>query len=91
VGARTWPVDWEQRRAGENCPKCAEGRPDEDEDEHGIRFFAGEVLDTYLHRSTPQPGYTVVVWRGPHAADPSEMGAEDATATGSRSCWSYAL
>ena len=76
MGARTWPDDWERRVAGEDCPKCAEGRPDEDE--YGIRFFAGEASDAYLQSSTPLPGYTVVVWRGVHAADPSEMSADDA-------------
>jgi diadenosine tetraphosphate (Ap4A) HIT family hydrolase len=75
---RTWPDDWERRRAGENCPMCSEGRPAENG--YGIRFFAGKVSDAYLQRSTPQPGYTVAVWRGSHVADPSEMGPEYAAA-----------
>ena len=29
--ARTWADDWDERRAGQGCPKCAEGRPDEDQ------------------------------------------------------------
>jgi len=36
---RTWPQDWDAQRAGQGCPKCAEGRPAEDQ--RGIRFFAG--------------------------------------------------
>ena len=63
---------------GENCPMCAQGRPDEDQ--YGIRFFAGAVSDAYLQRSRAQPGYTVVVWRGQHFADPSEMKRGDAAA-----------
>jgi diadenosine tetraphosphate (Ap4A) HIT family hydrolase len=69
----TWPNDWEHRRAGEDCPKCGQGRPDEDK--YGIRFFSGDVSDAYLQRSAPQPGYTVVVWRGRHVADPTELTA----------------
>lgn len=36
---RTWPQDWDAQRAGQGRPKCAEGRPAEDQ--WGIRFFAG--------------------------------------------------
>jgi diadenosine tetraphosphate (Ap4A) HIT family hydrolase len=78
VGTRTWSEDWEQRRAGGGCAKCAEGRPDEYE--YGVRFFTGEVADGYLQRAGPLPGYSVVVWRGRHVAEPSEMAPEEAMA-----------
>jgi len=42
---RTWPEDWNRRRAGDGWPKCAQGRSDEDEQD--IRFFTGRVSDAY--------------------------------------------
>src|SRR5207302_1276823 len=61
---------------GEGCPMCAEGRPDETR--FGIRFFAGEVADAYLHRPDIQRGYTIVIWRGRHVAEPTELDEAEA-------------
>src|SRR5205085_2644194 len=55
---------------------CAEGRPDENE--FGIRVFAGEVSDAYLQRDDRQRGYTVASWRGRHVAEPTELTADEA-------------
>jgi diadenosine tetraphosphate (Ap4A) HIT family hydrolase len=55
---------------------CSDGRPDVDANGNR-RFFAGTVADGYLQRNAPAPGYTVVVWRGPHVADVSEMSEPD--------------
>jgi diadenosine tetraphosphate (Ap4A) HIT family hydrolase len=55
---------------------CAEGRPEETP--FGIRFYAGEVSDAYLQRADIQRGYTVVIWRGRHVAEPTELGEEEA-------------
>lgn len=55
---------------------CAQGRPDETE--HGARFFAGEVADAYLQKANIQRGYSVVIWRGRHVAEPTELSAEEA-------------
>jgi len=76
--SRTWDDDWEARRAGKSCPMCAEGRPDES---HGnARIFAGRVSDAYLVRGdVGQPGYTIVIWRGKHVADATELSEPDAT------------
>jgi diadenosine tetraphosphate (Ap4A) HIT family hydrolase len=57
---------------------CAEGRPDVDANGN-VRFFAGEVADGYLQRNAPQRGYAVVVWRGRHVADVSEMTTQETT------------
>ena len=57
---------------------CELGRPEETP--HGSRFFAGEVSDAYLQREDIQRGYSVVVWRGRHVAEPTELTAEEATA-----------
>ncbi len=75
--SRTWPEDWDARRAGEDCPKCAEGRPDEDP--WGVRFFAGRWADAYLQRQPPQPGATVVIFRGRHVADPCHFTDDELT------------
>jgi diadenosine tetraphosphate (Ap4A) HIT family hydrolase len=55
---------------------CAQGRPDETE--FGARIFAGEVTDGYLQRRKVQRGYTVVVWRGRHVAEPTELSRDEA-------------
>ena len=57
---------------------CAEGRPEETP--WGVRIFAGEVSDAYLQRAGIQRGYTVVVWRGRHVAEPTELESDEATA-----------
>jgi diadenosine tetraphosphate (Ap4A) HIT family hydrolase len=75
---RTWPEDWESRRAGKDCPKCAEGRPSEDP--WGVRFFAGRWADAYLERQPPQPGTAVVIFRGGrHVADPCDFTDDELT------------
>jgi diadenosine tetraphosphate (Ap4A) HIT family hydrolase len=69
---RTWPHDWQARRAGHDCPTCREGRPDAGQS--GVRFFAGQWADAYLQRRPPQPGTAVVVFRGTrHVADPCDF------------------
>jgi diadenosine tetraphosphate (Ap4A) HIT family hydrolase len=73
---RTWPDDWAERRRGIGCPFCAEGRPEENHD--GARIFAGDCADAYLSRNDGQPGYTIVVWRGRHVAEPTELTDEEA-------------
>lgn len=55
---------------------CNQGRPDETP--HGIRIFTGRVSDAYLQRPDIQRGYTVVIWRGRHVAEPTELAAEEA-------------
>ena len=56
---------------------CAQDRPDEDE--HGIRIHAGRYSDAYLQRVSWQLGYTVVMWRGRHIAEPTELAAQEAS------------
>jgi diadenosine tetraphosphate (Ap4A) HIT family hydrolase len=57
---------------------CREGRPDELP--WGTRIFAGEVSDAYLQRADIQRGYTVVIWRGRHVAEPPELSRAEAAA-----------
>ena len=55
---------------------CEQGRPAETES--GARILAGEVTDAYLQRRKVQRGYTVVVWRGRHVAEPTELSRDEA-------------
>jgi diadenosine tetraphosphate (Ap4A) HIT family hydrolase len=57
---------------------CEQGRPEETR--HGARIFTGEVSDAYLQRADIQRGYTVVVWRGRHVAEPTELEPGEAAA-----------
>ena len=72
---RTWPKDWAERRAGIDCPTCAQGRPAETRG--GVRFLRGTVVDVYLRKAAPLPGYSMAVWRGRHAADLAELTGEE--------------
>jgi diadenosine tetraphosphate (Ap4A) HIT family hydrolase len=73
-----WPAEFYALKRGEGCPMCAEGRPEETR--FGIRFFAGEVADAYLQKEDVQRGYTIVIWRGRHVAEPTELTEGEAAA-----------
>ena len=66
-----WPADWPDRLAGRDCSMCAAGRPERDA--YGIRIAAGTYSDAYLQRADVQRGYTLVIWRGHHVAEPTEL------------------
>jgi diadenosine tetraphosphate (Ap4A) HIT family hydrolase len=75
---RVWPDHWDRLRGGDACPMCAEGRP---ELAHGrnARIQSGRVSDAYLARNdVGQRGYAVVIWRGRHVAEPTELTADEA-------------
>ncbi|MCW2490984.1 MAG: hypothetical protein QOH56_664 [Pseudonocardiales bacterium] len=74
--SRTWPPDWEDRRRGVGCRLCLQRRPDRTAG--GRRFFEGRYTDGYLRNRGPLPGYSMVVWRGRHVADPAEMSDDEA-------------
>jgi diadenosine tetraphosphate (Ap4A) HIT family hydrolase len=73
-----WPDSFYALKRGDGCPMCAEGRPEETE--FGERILAGEVCDAMLQRSAIQRGYTVVIWRGRHVVEPTELSDEEANA-----------
>ena len=73
-----WPARFYEYRRGIGCPLCAEGRPQETQD--GVRFFAGEVADAYLRRPAIQRGLSVVIWRGRHVTEPTELSDSEAAA-----------
>jgi diadenosine tetraphosphate (Ap4A) HIT family hydrolase len=73
-----WPERFYDLKRGTGCPICSEGRPDETAG--GIRIFAGELTDAYLHRGGVQRGLTHVYWRGRHIVEPTELSEEEASA-----------
>ena len=74
---KEWPKDWNERLSGKDCAMCSDGRPDDNG--FGVRVFKGRYSDAYLQRvDSGQPGYTIVIWRGRHVAEPTELSAEDA-------------
>jgi diadenosine tetraphosphate (Ap4A) HIT family hydrolase len=74
---RSWPDDWEQRMRGAGCAMCAQGRPDENE--FGIRVYRSDTADAYLQKAdVGQRGYCIVIWRGRHVAEPTELSDTEA-------------
>lgn len=73
-----WPQSFYELRDGRGCPMCEQGRPEETP--YGVRFFAGSVSDAYLQKANTQRGYSIVVWRGRHVAEPTELSPEEASA-----------
>lgn len=80
LGAVTeWSADWDERKRGKDCAMCAQGRTDDNG--FGVRIFAGARSDSYLQRAdVGQRGYTIVIWRGRHVADPTELIEDEASA-----------
>jgi diadenosine tetraphosphate (Ap4A) HIT family hydrolase len=69
-----WPEDWAERMAGEGCPLCAAlGKGDND---FTIAVFSGEVADVVLERRSRLPGYCIVIWKGGHVAEPTDLDPE---------------
>lgn len=75
-----WPEEFHAWRAGDGCPSCAEGRPDETP--WGVRFHAGPTADAYLVRADVQRGLSIVTFRGRHVAEPTELTDAEAAAYG---------
>jgi diadenosine tetraphosphate (Ap4A) HIT family hydrolase len=74
---RTWPADWERRYGGEGCLMCAQGRPEENE--FGIRVYRSDISDGYLQKAdVGQRGYCLVIWRGRHVADVTQLSNTEA-------------
>ena len=73
-----WPPNWDELTRGIGCEMCENGRPDADR--YGVRILAGRYSDAYLQRADVQRGYTLVIWRGRHVNEPTEL--TDAEAAG---------
>jgi diadenosine tetraphosphate (Ap4A) HIT family hydrolase len=66
-----WPHNWDDLVRGTGCPMCASGRPESDD--YGVRIRKSEHTDAYLQRADIQPGYTLIIWRGRHVTEPTEL------------------
>ena len=66
-----WPRNWPELIRGIGCEMCEAGRPDADR--YGIRVLEGKYSDAYLQRADVQRGYTLVIWRGRHVNEPTEL------------------
>jgi diadenosine tetraphosphate (Ap4A) HIT family hydrolase len=71
-----WPGNWLDLIRGVGCEMCEAGRPDADQ--YGIRIRAGRYSDAYLQRADGQRGYTLVIWRGRHVNEPTELDEDEA-------------
>jgi diadenosine tetraphosphate (Ap4A) HIT family hydrolase len=47
-----------------------------------VRYFEGDVADAYLVRADIQRGLSIVVWRGRHVVEPTELSDEEAAMYG---------
>jgi len=70
-----WPSFYELKK-GIGCEMCEQGRPEETE--YGVRIRAGEHSDSYLQKAGFTRGYCVVIWRGRHVVEPTELTDEEA-------------
>ncbi len=75
-----WPGNWAELIRGIGCEMCASPRPEADR--YGIRILAGRYSDAYLQRADVQRGYTVVIWRGRHVTEPTELDEAEAAGYG---------
>jgi diadenosine tetraphosphate (Ap4A) HIT family hydrolase len=71
-----WPRNWAELTSGVGCEMCENGRPDVDR--YGLRIRSGSYTDAYLQRADVQRGYTVVIWRGRHVNEPTELDDDEA-------------
>src|SRR5215467_4087470 len=72
-----WPRNWDELTRGVGCEMCEYERPDADD--YGLRIHAGRHTDAYLQRADVQRGYTVVIWRGRHITEPTELNDTEAS------------
>ena len=71
-----WPDDWSERKAGRDCALCATlGRGDND-----YTVAVGELpwSQVGLERRSRLPGYCIVVWKGRHVAEPTQLDPDEA-------------
>jgi len=71
-----WPQDWKALIDGRNCSMCANGRTDDNG--FGVRIQAATYSDAYLQRADMQRGYTIVIWRGRHVVEPTDLEPHEA-------------
>lgn len=73
-----WPGNWADLIRGIGCDMCRSGLERPESDSYGIRIHAGRYTDAYLQRADVQRGYTLVIWRGRHITEPTELDEAEA-------------
>ncbi|MBE1612073.1 hypothetical protein HEB94_008921 [Actinopolymorpha pittospori] len=53
----------------------------------GTRIYASEVADAYLMRRALVRGYAVIIWRGRHVVEPTELPLREAARYGRGPVW----
>jgi diadenosine tetraphosphate (Ap4A) HIT family hydrolase len=71
-----WSEEWLRWRSGDECPYCADGRPDQLP--FGARFFKGAYTDAYLMHGANAFGSALIIWRASHVVDNTDLSDEDA-------------
>jgi diadenosine tetraphosphate (Ap4A) HIT family hydrolase len=71
-----WPEGWNQLVQGIGCEMCESPRVDNDS--YGLRIRTTRNTDAILQRANIQRGYTLVIWRGQHVTEPTELTDDDA-------------
>jgi diadenosine tetraphosphate (Ap4A) HIT family hydrolase len=71
-----WPEDWKALVDGQKCSMCANGGTDDNG--FGVRIQAATYSDAYLQRADMQRGYTIVIWRGRHVVEPTDLEPHEA-------------
>lgn len=74
---RRWPQDWTARKAGDGCQLCGFLRTEDPA--WGLRVYTGQVAIAYLWARGQITGYCVVIWRGGHVCEPTDLTPADAS------------
>jgi diadenosine tetraphosphate (Ap4A) HIT family hydrolase len=72
-----WPRNWADLIQGIGCEMCEQGRPESTT--YGVRIWKGSYTDGYLQRADVQRGYSLVIWRGRHVNEPTELTDQEAS------------
>jgi diadenosine tetraphosphate (Ap4A) HIT family hydrolase len=78
MGNSGWPDDWDERKAGLDCPLCA-GLGSDTESDHAVLVASLPSSEVRLERRSRLPGYCIVIWRHGHVTEPTELDAEAAS------------
>src|SRR5437762_13626669 len=76
MASEGWPADWNDRKAGRGCPMC--GTLGGGDNEHTVHVGELAFTEVRLERRSRLPGYCVVVWKGRHVAEPTELDESEA-------------
>ena len=76
--ASGWSEEFVRGRSGDGCAYCSAGRPEQIA--IGTRFYASPSGDGYLLNGEKTFGSALLIWRGRHVAEPTELDPQEAAA-----------